>query len=385
MPDKNRMNLTQNRAAWGLLTLAALAAYLFENNGGTLAVLAVCAGLPLLSALWLYLPRRSAALSWAAPDAAIRGERVDASLQSVLRGLPGLQPTLRLAWENAFTGEGEARRVRLRRGEGSVPLAIPAVHCGLLRLRADECLLTDPLGLFTRRLSAAAQAECEILPRAQRVELQLSETPDSPDESRRWSLLRAGADPSESFRIRDYVPGDSLRQIHWKLSEKLDRTLVREPGLPVREQLGLLFESAALPDAAVSPEDADRALELLAGLCRTLCREELLFSIFWQSEGRLCRARIAVPEDADRALRALLRARLCPGDPICRVYSRECGAGSLSHAAVLAPYAAPELELLGAGVRTTLLIPASRAAGLGAWVSGAAVLPYTNETVELEL
>ncbi|MCQ2538114.1 MAG: DUF58 domain-containing protein [Lachnospiraceae bacterium] len=40
-------------------------------------------------------------------------------------------------------------------------------------------------------------------------------------------------DPSEAYGIREYVPGDSIKSIHWKLSEKTGKTMVREYGMPV--------------------------------------------------------------------------------------------------------------------------------------------------------
>lgn len=41
---------------------------------------------------------------------------------------------------------------------------------------------------------------------------------------------RAGSGPGETFQIRPYVPGDPIRQLHWKLSAKLDQPLIRELG-----------------------------------------------------------------------------------------------------------------------------------------------------------
>lgn len=37
-----------------------------------------------------------------------------------------------------------------------------------------------------------------------------------------------GDDPGETYDIREYRSGDSIRQIHWKLSGKLDDIMIRE-------------------------------------------------------------------------------------------------------------------------------------------------------------
>lgn len=47
-------------------------------------------------------------------------------------------------------------------------------------------------------------------------------------ESFRYSGSRPGDDPGETYDIREYRSGDSIRQIHWKLSGKLDDIMIRE-------------------------------------------------------------------------------------------------------------------------------------------------------------
>ena len=32
---------------------------------------------------------------------------------------------------------------------------------------------------------------------------------------------------SEIFELREYVPGDNIKAIHWKLSNKIDKPIVR--------------------------------------------------------------------------------------------------------------------------------------------------------------
>ena len=62
---------------------------------------------------------------------------------------------------------------------------------------------------------------------------------------------RRGSDLTEPFRLREYAPGDSLRQIHWKLSSKLDRLVIREPGMPAARTLLVFWDRAAMPPRAM--------------------------------------------------------------------------------------------------------------------------------------
>ncbi len=54
-----------------------------------------------------------------------------------------------------------------------------------------------------------------------------------------------GDDPGETYDIREYQPGDSIRQIHWKLSGKLDDIMIREKSFPVDDTVLILAESVS--------------------------------------------------------------------------------------------------------------------------------------------
>lgn len=81
---------------------------------------------------------------------------------------------------------------------------------------------------------------------------------------------RRGSDLTEPFRLREYAPGDSLRQIHWKLSSKLDRLVIREPGMPAARTL-LVFWDRSGDAAARDGAGGGRVLRLpepeRAGVC----------------------------------------------------------------------------------------------------------------------
>ena len=42
-------------------------------------------------------------------------------------------------------------------------------------------------------------------------------------------LRKSSSTYSEIYDVRDYVEGDPVKNIHWKLSAKKDRTLIKEP------------------------------------------------------------------------------------------------------------------------------------------------------------
>jgi uncharacterized protein (DUF58 family) len=107
------------------------------------------------------------------------------------------------------------------------------------------------------------------------------------------------------------MPGDPVRQIHWKLSEKTDRTMVRDLGLPVVEQMLLLLDTAFPADAPVLPETTDLMLALLSSVSSALLEADIPHTVGWRdSETGAWRAvELSGPEDLEELTAAVL---VCP-------------------------------------------------------------------------
>ena len=101
-----------------------------------------------------------------------------------------------------------------------------------------------------------AAAHVTVLPDTFPVSVHVTMPEVQSPESDTSSPDRRGSDLTEPFRLREYAPGDSLRQIHWKLSQKTDSLMVRELGLPVAEEVLLLLDTST-----TGKEDAADALD----------------------------------------------------------------------------------------------------------------------------
>ncbi|MBQ7129084.1 MAG: DUF58 domain-containing protein [Clostridia bacterium] len=53
---------------------------------------------------------------------------------------------------------------------------------------------------------------------------------------------KSGDDPSEVFNIREYKEGDKLNKIHWKLSSKTEKYMVKEFSLPLSDNVFLFVD-----------------------------------------------------------------------------------------------------------------------------------------------
>ena len=165
-----------------------------------------------------------------------------------------------LTLKRCFTGEA------FRYGEETQALT---AHCGGYTVTVKKPRIFDYLGLFS--LPVRKKEELRLLIRPRPVALTLPE--DLHRQIHMQWRPKAGGGFSENHELRQYCPGDSLNQIHWKLSAKTGELMLRQPMEP-REGLALLTLHLR-----GTPEELDRKLGRLLWLGNRLLEQEVPFEL----------------------------------------------------------------------------------------------------------
>lgn len=105
-------------------------------------------------------------------------------------------------------------------------------YIGRVALSVQHACVLDLLGILPlplRRKYAMDQSSVMILPERQEIPLELDSLVQQFSINREAEIRIAGEkNPPEVAWIREYQPGDALRDIHWKLTAKQDTLMVRE-------------------------------------------------------------------------------------------------------------------------------------------------------------
>lgn len=127
-----------------------------------------------------------------------------------------------------------------------------------------------PLGLFRTVLTYDDRAEVTVLPRIHKLKPAAVHQLDGSGERTRRDL----GEGDEFFSLRDYVPGDDVRRIAWKVSARVGRFVVRELEPTVARNVVLYFDTrlpaGAAVDAAALPPEVDEAFEAAVDLVASL-------------------------------------------------------------------------------------------------------------------
>ena len=117
------------------------------------------------------------------------------------------------------------------------------------------------LGLFVIRRSFDSELSCAVLPEAQQAQVNLDAALDAVQVLK----PKYGGGFSEEHDLRDYRPGDLPNSIHWKLSSKTDKLIVRE---------ALDVENCDIFLVLEQPGAHDEGLAVLRWLSAELLRRE---------------------------------------------------------------------------------------------------------------
>ena len=307
------MIMLLRRASYLLFLIALIACAVLTGNPLFALLAAGCIVLACISLILFLSAARRLHLSVALPESAAKNADFSARI-CIDAGRFGSWLHLKMVGRATNLLCGDIAPIAADSIGDRMTICLRSPHCGRLSLQIDHLEMTDPLGLFRRRVYTDAQAAALVLPEPFDIAIAMRAHDLPFPDSDEYSPDRPGFDPSELFGIRDYREGDALKHIHWKLSEKYDRTVVREASLPVSHAVLLLLDNC--PQAAIAPDDACSACEALISCSLSLADAKIFHRIAWinRETGLVEMRSIASTDDLYGEQGALLSAHIARDD-----------------------------------------------------------------------
>ena len=194
--------------------------------------------LPFVSLL-VSLPAMLRVRVWlSASGASPRGDGAAARLRMDSRFfLPVGCLSLSFFGENRFTGDQVGKQKFRYWGvlRATEELSLPSDRCGVISCSLGRIWAWDYMGIFCIPVRRCDPAVYTVLPIPQKPQ----PMPELDQDSAITLKPKPGGGYSEEHELRPYRQGDPLNVIHWKLSSKLDETIVREPQLMKRKRITL--------------------------------------------------------------------------------------------------------------------------------------------------
>ena len=178
-----------------------------------------------------------------APQSAGEGVEVEVVLRARYLGSdPPSYIVLQDHPDRRLRPEGETGRVEPRPGEWVEMAYTLRPAPGLSKIRAITIVSGDPLGLFTVRRTVELSSTVIVSPSPLH--------PGEPAGSGRpgkaeYVVAAARGVSTEFYQLREYVPGDDVRLIHWPTTARTGVPMVREGPQTLSDDVALLLDLSA--------------------------------------------------------------------------------------------------------------------------------------------
>ena len=348
--------MLKRRIACILLIISALILYFFDNESVTLALLLALIVMPAVSVGLLALSGRNFRISMKRTTQPDENPVVRVTTEN-----PDFIPLAAVEAEvvctNLRTGEADSYMIRSTprpKSTQTVDLEILPKNAGRYEIEVSSAVLTDPLQLSSRQVACSDREYITIMPEI--FDMHISYASDAAMlESDRSADSRRGNDPGEVRSIREYVPGDPVRNIHWKLSEKADKLLVKELGNPITDQFLIILDTAH--EVSQIPAALETVASVFASLAETIRRDSSGLSIGWTDPetGRAVIRKITEADDLTAAADEYLAMPASMHSAFERI-DRDIAESRYAHIIIVGSMVPDGIEAIANGCQVTVLL-----------------------------
>lgn len=191
---------------------------------------------------------------------------------------PVIRCSLYLEIGNGFFEQRTDKTVTISlpaKGEEVYEMPLCSTLCGDIEITVKQIGIEDLLSFHEKRKKAGQTEHIYILPpETETLEFEQNDYAAGLTESTESSVK--GSDFSEVGQVREYIPGDSLKDIHWKLSAKREALMVKERLQMSSQKLQIVF----CADRS-HPRRADEVICFLYELGNSVIQSRIPVTVYW--------------------------------------------------------------------------------------------------------
>ncbi|MEE1304609.1 MAG: DUF58 domain-containing protein [Agathobacter sp.] len=257
------------RAAYIFLLFILIAIYIFTNQIETLWLLGAFVFFSFLSWVGLFFSKRKVILSFEENNPVQTGIEFVLSVEN-RSFIPISKALVEVECTNSVFGGKDKSVFHL-----SVPskkkvtynIPVDSYFCGRIDISICKVELQDWLGVIKFKQKTSASKSYYKFPDKADMPVYELVADKEADDALSYRHIK-GNDVSEILQIRDYVPGDNVKSIHWKLSaRKQEGLIVKELDTPNDNSILIFF------DYSNSEEENKSILEIVAEMSKDFLQD----------------------------------------------------------------------------------------------------------------
>ncbi len=272
--------MKKHRICYAFLVVGAAVIWLFANTPEALTFLTLLILISLILAGTQWMALRGFALDGSIPAVCRIGQKIPLTLKIHRKNkIPMGIIQIRGSVKNILFQSSQDLTLTIQPSEKNTQgyhYLAEMENCGNVHISLTEAACMDMLGLFSWKMPLDIQMEIMVYPAQMQLQARTIRRPEAIFSGELYDQNRKGTDVSEVASLRDYVPGDTLGSVHWKLSSKLDNLVVREFGYPSNYQVLILYDLVRSTDGTeISAGRNNAVLALTAALSYQMLEQHM--------------------------------------------------------------------------------------------------------------
>ena len=302
--------MTRIRIGFGTAVVATAVLFFLSGSYFTAGVFIIEILLPVVLRFFLRLETNGMELEMHTRSACRLGQtiEIDISVKSRWRCLAAARIQADLSYDNKMFQVSRNIPLALDVNKRSFGISIPwePKMCGGAILSLSNVRCYDIFGLNCIKTEFHQVQHLTVYPEKISMRPVASGNQKGRQNEGQQTLSKKGYDATEVFELREYQPGDSIRQIHWKLSGKLDDIMIREKSFPVDDTVLILAEAF---QTERDPKRAETVAEVLSAVLRDFMEKKIpcQVGIYDRSTGKFRQEKVRKEEDHEHVLYGFLR------------------------------------------------------------------------------
>lgn len=311
--------------SWVFVAVLLLLVLFFRDSKVALCALVFWIFFPIVSTILNLFLKKKIHVHIELNESTGKGQEEEVRLTLTNQGwLSPLHIYVRVKVENTLTKECISKELVfpvVSKKSATESFFIRTDHCGYLKITVTDIILLDWIGFVAIRChknEIYAKGQTVVLPDTFVPQVILDPATCYDSEAQEWSPYRKGNDQTETHALRDYVPGDSLRQIHWKLSSKRGELIVRELSMPETKTL-LVFWNRKCQGSA---EEMDAMAESVASIMQALWENGEAYTLGWAQDEEVSFVPVGTEEELQQAIALMLKGEFIAEENVQNDYAK---------------------------------------------------------------
>lgn len=277
------MTMKRKQIIYFSVLLADIAVFIATNSLPPLAVAAVIIVLPIVSQIYLRIFVATLSISCHVDTRTSVGKDIPLTIhfKTPVTVFPGTV-FIRYSFINSLFGVEDRTTVIWDAGVRNPDITVPYSNflCGNSYIIIDNISVRDSLRFFEHKKKFSFSGNIQIFPAEVDMNIVYSSVVQNERDGKLYEATKRGTDRSEPFEIRNYVPGDNKKNIHWKLSSKLDKLVIREPSRPNNSETLVLCDlSLKTRNITISPKTVTDRISITIAISKNLLRQGIRHSV----------------------------------------------------------------------------------------------------------